>query len=90
VLTAFAVGYAVCLSAASEAGKVAGRSIDDLGVLVLLIPALFIFAGVLAFAVRRSNATVEIARARVPFQSRGQVEVESRLPNLAPEMDATE
>jgi hypothetical protein len=89
VLTAFALGCAICLSAVSEAGKVAGRSIDDLGVLVLLIPALFIFAGVLAFAVRRSNATVEIAQARVPFQSRGHEELEPRLPNLTPEMDAT-
>lgn len=48
-------GCAMCYSAASAAGKAAARALDS-GILVLLIPTLVMFVGVLVFAVRRANA----------------------------------
>jgi hypothetical protein len=47
----------MCYSAASAAGKAAARALDS-GILILLIPTLVMFVGVLVFAVRRANSGV--------------------------------
>ncbi len=46
----------MCYSAAAAAGKAAARSLD-LGILVLLLPTLLLFIGVLVFTVRRAAAS---------------------------------
>jgi hypothetical protein len=53
--SAWGQGCAMCYSAASAAGKAAARALDA-GILVLLIPTLVMFVGVLVFAVRRANS----------------------------------
>ena len=50
---AFAQGCALCYTTAAAAGAAAARSID-IGILVLLVPALVMFIAVLAFLVRRA------------------------------------
>jgi uncharacterized membrane protein len=50
---ACAQGCALCYTTAAAAGAAAARAID-LGILVLLIPALLMFIAVLAFLVRRA------------------------------------
>jgi hypothetical protein len=52
---AVAQGCALCYTTAAAAGAAAARSLD-LGILVLLIPTLVLFVGVLVFAVRRAAA----------------------------------
>lgn len=52
---AWGQGCAMCYKAASAAGKAAGRALDS-GILVLLIPTLVLFVGVLVFAVRRGSS----------------------------------
>ena len=51
--SAFAQGCALCYTTAAAAGAAAARSID-IGILVLLVPALVMFIAVLAFFVRRA------------------------------------
>ncbi len=51
--SAFAQGCALCYTSAAAAGPAAARAID-LGILVLLVPALVLFIGVLALFVRRA------------------------------------
>ncbi len=51
----YAQGCAMCYSAAAAAGKAAARSLD-IGILVLLLPTLLLFIGVLIFTIRRANA----------------------------------
>ncbi len=51
--SAFAQGCALCYTTAAAAGAAAARAID-LGILILLIPALLLFIAVLAFAARRA------------------------------------
>lgn len=51
--SAFAQGCALCYTTAAAAGAAAARTID-LGILILLIPALLLFIAVLAFAARRA------------------------------------
>jgi len=51
--SAFAQGCALCYTTAAAAGAAAARSID-IGILVLLVPALVIFIAVLGFLVRRA------------------------------------
>ena len=53
---AFAQGCAMCYTSAAAAGKGAARALD-LGILVLLVPTLLMFVGVLVFAIRRANAS---------------------------------
>lgn len=53
--SAFAQSCALCYQQASQAGAKASAAID-VGILVLLLPTLFLFVGVLAFAVRRANS----------------------------------
>lgn len=53
--TASGQGCAMCYTAASAAGKAAARALDS-GILILLIPTLVMFVGVLVFAVRRANS----------------------------------
>ncbi len=50
----FGQGCAMCYTTAAAAGQHAARSLD-LGILVLLIPTLLMFIGVLVFAIRRAN-----------------------------------
>ncbi len=50
---AFAQGCALCYTTAAAAGAAAARSID-IGILILLVPALVMFIAVLAFFVRRA------------------------------------
>lgn len=52
-----AQGCALCYSAASAAGKAAARALDS-GILVLLIPTLILFVGVLVFAIRRADSAL--------------------------------
>lgn len=52
---AFGQGCAMCYTTAAAAGPGAARSLD-LGILVLLVPTLVLFVGVLFFAVRRAAA----------------------------------
>lgn len=52
---AFAQGCALCYTTAAAAGAAAARSLD-LGILVLLIPALALFVSVIVFAIRRASA----------------------------------
>jgi len=51
--SAFAQGCALCYTTAAAAGAAATRAID-MGILILLIPALLLFIAVLAFAARRA------------------------------------
>jgi len=46
---------AMCYDQATQAGAKASRAIDH-GILLLLLPTLCFFAGVLVYAVRRANA----------------------------------
>ena len=50
---AFAQGCALCYTTAAAAGAAAARSLN-IGILVLLVPALVMFIAVLAFLVRRA------------------------------------
>jgi hypothetical protein len=50
----FAQSCAMCYDQATQAGAKASSAIDH-GILVLLIPTLFLFVGVLVHAVRRAN-----------------------------------
>ena len=50
---AFAQGCALCYTTAAAAGAAAARSLN-IGILVLLVPALVMFIAVLAFFVRRA------------------------------------
>jgi len=50
---AFAQGCALCYTTAAAAGSAAARSLD-IGILVLLTPALVLFVSVIAFAIRRA------------------------------------
>jgi hypothetical protein len=52
--SAFAQGCPMCYRAASQAGKLAIRALNS-GILVLLIPTLLMFVGILVFAVRRAG-----------------------------------
>jgi hypothetical protein len=54
--SAFAQGCPMCYRAASQAGKLAIRALNH-GILVLLIPTLLMFVGVLVFAFRRAAST---------------------------------
>ncbi len=45
----------MCYSTAAAAGKAAARSLD-IGILVLLLPTLLLFIGVLIFTIHRANA----------------------------------
>ncbi|MDA2913984.1 hypothetical protein MYX77_08520 [Acidobacteriia bacterium AH_259_A11_L15] len=48
---AFAQGCSMCWNTAAAGGEQAARALD-LGILVLLVPAISIFVGILVFAVR--------------------------------------
>ncbi|MFQ5723974.1 MAG: hypothetical protein ACE5G6_05730 [Terriglobia bacterium] len=48
---AFAQGCSMCRNTAAAGGEQATRALD-LGVLILLVPTISIFAGILVFAVR--------------------------------------
>jgi hypothetical protein len=52
--TARAQGCALCYTTAAAAGAAAARAID-MGILVLLIPALVLFIAVLGFLVHRAS-----------------------------------
>ena len=52
---AFAQGCALCYTTAAAAGAAAARSLN-LGILVLLVPTLIMFVGVIVLLVRRANA----------------------------------
>ncbi len=56
VPSAFAQGCPMCYRAASQAGQMAVRAINN-GILVLLIPTLLMFVGVLVFAFHRAAST---------------------------------
>ena len=51
----FAQGCALCYTAADATGA-HGRRMLDLGIVVLLLPTLLLFAGVLILLVRRARA----------------------------------
>lgn len=51
----FAQGCSLCNEQASQAGEKASRAINH-GILLLLIPTLLLFVGVIAFAVRRAQS----------------------------------
>ncbi len=53
--SAGAQGCALCYTTAAAAGAAAARSID-IGILVLLVPALLMFIAVLGFLVHRAHA----------------------------------
>ena len=53
--SAFAQGCALCYTTAAAAGAAAARSLD-IGILVLLVPALLMFIAVLGFLVHRAHA----------------------------------
>ncbi len=53
--SAFAQGCPMCYRAASQAGKLAARAING-GIIVLLLPTLLLFVGILVFTVRRAAA----------------------------------
>ncbi|HYL09108.1 MAG TPA: hypothetical protein VEU31_00085 [Candidatus Acidoferrales bacterium] len=53
--SASAQGCPMCYRAASQAGKLAIQALNH-GILVLLIPTLLMFVGVLVFAFRRAAA----------------------------------
>ena len=55
VPVALGQGCAMCYSQASNAGAHAQRSLD-IGILVLLMPCLMMFAGVFVILVRRAHA----------------------------------
>ncbi len=52
---AFAQTCALCYEQAAQSGARTSRAIDH-GILVLLVPTLLMFAGVLVFAVRRAHS----------------------------------
>lgn len=52
----FAQTCALCYEQAAQAGARTSRAIDH-GILVLLVPTLVMFVGVLVFAVRRANSS---------------------------------
>ena len=54
--SAFAQGCPMCYRAASQAGQMAIQALQH-GILVLLIPTLVMFVGVLVFAFRRAAST---------------------------------
>ncbi len=54
-LSAQAQGCALCYSAASAAGRAAAQALNS-GILILLIPTLVMFVGVLVFAIRRAGS----------------------------------
>lgn len=53
--SAFGQGCASCYANAAAAGPHAQRSLD-IGILVLLLPTLFLFFGVLVLLIRRAHA----------------------------------
>ncbi len=53
---ALAQGCALCYTTAAAAGPAAARSLDA-GILVLLVPTLVMFVGVLTFAIRRASVS---------------------------------
>ena len=53
---ALAQGCALCYTTAAAAGPAAARSLD-IGILVLLTPALVLFVSVIAFTIRRAAAS---------------------------------
>ena len=54
--SAFAQGCAMCYTSAEAAGPAAQRSLD-VGILVLLVPTLLMFIGIVVLAVRRAGST---------------------------------
>ncbi len=52
---AFAQGCALCYTTAAAAGAAAARSLN-FGILVLLVPTLVMFVGVIVLLIRRANA----------------------------------
>jgi len=54
--SALAQGCAMCYTSAAATSPAAQRSLD-LGILVLLIPTLLMFVGILVFTIRRASAT---------------------------------
>jgi cbb3-type cytochrome oxidase subunit 3 len=60
-----AQGCVMCYTSASAAGHRGERALDT-AILVLLIPPLLLFIGILVFAFRRSRATSARARATLP------------------------
>ncbi len=54
--SAFAQGCAMCYTSAEAAGPAAQRSLD-IGILVLLVPTLLMFIGIVVLAVRRAATT---------------------------------
>ena len=52
----FAQGCAMCYTTAAAAGAAAARSLD-LGILILLVPALTVFVSVVVLLIRRAHAT---------------------------------
>jgi hypothetical protein len=53
--SAFAQGCALCYTAADATGA-RGERMLDIGILVLLVPCLFLFAGIFVMLVRRARA----------------------------------
>ncbi len=62
---ALAQGCVMCYTSASAAGHRGERALDT-AILVLLIPPLLLFIGILVFAFRRSRASSARARAALP------------------------
>jgi hypothetical protein len=62
---AFAQGCVMCYTSASAAGKRGEHALDK-AILVLLIPPLLLFVGILIFAFRRSHASSARAAETVP------------------------
>ncbi len=54
--SAFAQSCAMCYRSAAQSGPAATRALAQ-GILVLLIPTLTFFVGVLVFAIRRANSS---------------------------------
>ena len=62
---ALAQGCVMCYTSASAAGRRGERALDA-AILVLLIPVLLLFVGILIFAFRRGRASSARARATLP------------------------
>ena len=52
--SAFAQGCAMCYTSAAAAGAAAMRSLN-IGILILLLPPLALFVGILTYAIRRAQ-----------------------------------
>ncbi len=70
--SAFAQGCVMCYTSASAAGQRGERALDA-AILVLLVPVLLLFIGILIFAFRRSRTQSASVRATLPtlFADRG-------------------